>query len=95
VDAARRRSGEEEIAAWGVGNFGRWRRGALFKGGRWEEESEGGRATWSMRGGSGARAGGSLPTGERCPAGSSLKPVGAHDMRHARAAGQTEGEGRG
>jgi hypothetical protein len=48
-----------------------------------------------MRGGSGARAGGSLPTGERRPAGSGPKPAGARDVHRACVADQTEGEGRG
>jgi hypothetical protein len=41
VVAVRCRSGEGEIAAWGWENFGWQRWGALFKGGQWEEESEG------------------------------------------------------
>jgi hypothetical protein len=46
-------------------------------------------AAWRKR----ARAGGSLPTGERCPADSGLKPTGACDMRCARVADRTEGRG--
>jgi hypothetical protein len=47
----------------------------------------GGRAMWLTRGGSGAQAGGSLPTGGRCPAGSAPKPAGASDVRRARHSG--------
>jgi hypothetical protein len=41
----------------------------------------------------GHEQGGSLPTGERRPAGSGLKPADTCDVRRARAAGRTEGEG--
>jgi hypothetical protein len=66
----------------------------LFERGWVRQGSGGGRATWLMSGGSGARAGGSLPTGERRPAGSGPKPAGACDVHHARATGRTGGEGR-
>jgi hypothetical protein len=55
----------------------------------------GGRATWPTHGGSGARAGGSLPTGERRPAGGGTKLAGARDVRRARAVSRIEREGRG
>jgi hypothetical protein len=56
VAAVQHRSGEGEFTAWGE-NFDWRRRGDLFEGGRWEEESKGvsgGRARWPTRGGSGA-----------------------------------------
>jgi hypothetical protein len=62
---------------------------SLFERGRVRQGGNGGGATWPMRGGCGARAGGSLPTDERRPAGSGLNPTGVRDVRHARAVGRT------
>jgi hypothetical protein len=83
----------------GGGGFDRRWRVALFKGGRREEESEGGQwgsgdmvNAWSKWGTS---RGGSLPTGERRPTVSGPKPVGRHDVRRVRAADRIEGEERG
>jgi hypothetical protein len=64
-------------------------------GGGTEEGVDGGQAMWPTRGGSGARAGGSLSTGRRRLAGSDPKPVSAGDVRLVHTTGRTEGEGRG
>jgi hypothetical protein len=67
----------------------------LFERGRVRQGGGEGRPTRPTRGGRGLRLGGSLPTGERRPADSGPKPMGTRDMHRARAAGRTEGEGRG
>jgi hypothetical protein len=73
----------------------RWRHPAPFWEGAGEAGGGGGRETGLTHGGSRARAGGSLPTGGRRPAGNGLNSAGAGDVRHVRAAGRIEGEGRG
>jgi hypothetical protein len=64
-------------------------RGAGEAGGRWGSGNVA--DVWRKQG----TSRGSLPTGERCPTGKGSKPTGARDMRRARTAGRTEGEGRG
>jgi hypothetical protein len=96
VVVARHRSREEEIVAWGGGRISAGGSGVPFlKGAGGRRNRRGGWAMWPMRGGSGARAGRSLSTSERRPTGSGPKSAGACDVHRARAAGRTEGEGRG
>jgi hypothetical protein len=98
VAAARRRSREGEIAAWGGGRISTGGGGVPFlkvlagggiRGGQWGS-GDVADAWWKQ-----GTSKGSLLTDEQRPAGSRPKPAGAHDVHRVRTADRTEGEGRG